>query len=122
MYILPQEVEVWYIIPTIRKELAKAFRKEHNMKYEEIAKILGVSKAAISYYLNSQRGNSIRFSPKLKKEIQSSSEKIKKENKKIVSEISRILTLAKKEKILCRACKKYNKGILNICGMNPSKE
>jgi len=35
MYLLPQEIEVWYIIPTVRKELAKQLTKKYELSYEK---------------------------------------------------------------------------------------
>ena len=40
MYLLPQEIEVWYIIPALRKELAKQLTKKHEMSYEKAGNIL----------------------------------------------------------------------------------
>ena len=119
MYSLPQEIEVWYIIPAIRKELAKLLTKKYNLTFEKVGEILGVSKAAISQYLNRKRASLIRFPAKIKKEIENSAEKISEENNLALKEIIRILNLMKKTKCSCSVCKKYNKGILKQCQMKP---
>ncbi|PJC44447.1 transcriptional regulator, partial [Candidatus Pacearchaeota archaeon CG_4_9_14_0_2_um_filter_39_13] len=31
MHTLPQEIEVWYIIPAIRREMAMCFSREHKI-------------------------------------------------------------------------------------------
>jgi len=54
MYSLPQEIEVWYIIPAIRKELARLLTKENNLSYEKVGGYLGISKAAVSQYLSNK--------------------------------------------------------------------
>ena len=51
VYMLPQEVEVWYIIPAVRKEMAKLLTKEYGFSYERAGRALGISKAAVSQYL-----------------------------------------------------------------------
>lgn len=121
MYSLPQEIEVWYIIPTIRKELAKILTKRYNMTLEKAGNILGVSKAAVSHYLKSKRAKSIKLPKYIKNEIKKSAEKITKNNSITVKEITRILNLIKKYGCECEICKKYNKGILEQCKMNPIK-
>lgn len=119
MYSLPQEIEVWYIIPAVRKELAKVLTEKHEMTFEKAGEILGVSKAAISQYLNNKRAGLFKIPSKIKKEIEKSAEIIVKDNNKAVSEIMRILSLIKKIKCSCEICKKYNKGILKQCKLKP---
>ncbi len=119
MYHLPQEIEVWYIIPAVRKELAKLLTKEYGRNYEEAGKILGVSKAAISQYLNKKRASKVKFNMEVKKEVKKSAEKINKNEDLAVSEILRILKIIKKSGCECEVCRKYNKGILNKCKERP---
>jgi len=47
MYMLPQEIEVWYIIPALRKELSKQLVRKYKFSYEKTGKILGITKASI---------------------------------------------------------------------------
>lgn len=122
MYNLPQEIEVWYIIPAIRKSLAKILTKKYKMTFEKAGSLLGVSKAAVSQYLKSKRGTSIKIPSPVKKEIEKSAKIISKNEKLALKEILRILEIMKKTKCSCKVCKKYNKGILNQCGMNPKGE
>ena len=44
---LPQEIEVWYLIPAIRAELAKELLKE-GINQTKIASILNITNAAVS--------------------------------------------------------------------------
>lgn len=64
---LPQEVEVWYLIPSLRAELAKNLMAEQKCSQKECAKILGLTEGAISQYKNSKRAKEMKFS-KLEKE------------------------------------------------------
>ncbi len=121
MYSLPQEIEVWYIIPAIRRELAKVLLK-HKLKQKEIAKILGITEAAISQYLHKKRAQEIKFPKSMKKEFEIAAKAIIKNNKKAVSEILKLLNLTKKQGLACCVCKKYNKGILKICSAKPIME
>jgi len=115
MYNLPQEIQVWYIIPAIRKELAKVLTKKHKLTYEKAGALLGVSKAAVSQYLKSKRGTAITLPPEVKREIEKSAEVIIKDEKKAVKEIMRLLEFVKKTKCSCKLCRKFNRGILNQC-------
>lgn len=54
----PCEVVVWYVLPTIRRELAKELVDSYGLKQSQIAKMFGVTDAAISQYLKNKRGGS----------------------------------------------------------------
>jgi uncharacterized protein len=55
MYSLPQEIEVWYVIPAVRRELARILTSKHGLSYEKTGNVLGISKAAISQYQKNKR-------------------------------------------------------------------
>ncbi len=115
MYLLPQEVEVWYIIPTIRRCLALELVKTHGLTLEKTGEIIGVSKSAVSQYINKKRAEKIKINKEMINEIKKSAEKITKKENLGLSEILRLIKIAKEKGMACEACKKYNKGILNIC-------
>jgi len=119
MYSLPQEIEVWYIIPAIRKQLAQVLTKKHKLTFEKTGQILGISKAAVSQYINKKRAGKIKLPINIKKQIEKSADKINKNNKIAVSEIMRLLSLIKTCGCECSVCKKYNKGIIKQCKMSP---
>ena len=121
MYSLPQEIEVWYIIPTIRKELAKILTEKYNLTFEKTGNILGISKSAVCQYLGNKRASKISLPASVKKEIAKSAAVISKNETMALKEIMRILSLMKKTKCSCKICGKYNRGILKQCSMNPVK-
>jgi len=72
-WMMPQEVEVWYVLPAMRRELAKVMKtktvprvgedgkkKEHKITQKEIAKMLGVTEPAITQYLLKKKGRRSR--------------------------------------------------------------
>jgi predicted transcriptional regulator len=114
MFALPQEIEVWYIIPAIRREFARVFIKK-GLTMEKAGNILGVTKAAISQYLSKKRAKAVKIPPTVSKEIEKSASILIKDNKKAVKEMLRILSLMKKHKCECAICKKFNPGISKQC-------
>lgn len=119
MYSLPQEIEVWYIIPMIRKTLAKHLVEDYKLSYEKTGNILGISKAAVSQYMNNKRANKIKLSAEVQSEIKKSAKILHENPRMAVMEIERILTLMKTKKCSCDVCKKYNKDVLNYCNCEP---
>ena len=120
MYSLPQEIEVWYIIPAIRKELAKLLTEIHGLSYEKAGTRLGISKAAVSQYLSNKRANKIQLSDEVKTEIFKAASRINENDKAALVEIQRILVFMKENKSSCAVCKKYNKGVLDYCNSDPT--
>ena len=119
MYMLPQEIEVWYIIPAVRKELARLLTKEHGLSYEKTGNILGISKAAVSQYLSNKRANKVKLSGNVRKEVKDSAKAMIDNPKIAVHEIERILKYMKDHNESCEVCKKYNKDVLNYCNSEP---
>ena len=52
----PVEIEYWYILPSIRREISTYLKNEKNLKQKMIAKILGITEAGVSQYLKGTRG------------------------------------------------------------------
>ncbi len=117
MYLLPQEIEVWYVIPAIRKELAKLLVKKHEMSYEKAGELIGVTKAAVSQYISNKRANKLKLTEGIKKEVEKSADIIVKDNKKSVLEIQRLLRIIR-EKCSCEICRKFNPSIISSCDCN----
>jgi hypothetical protein len=117
---MPQELEVRYILPAIRRELAKALIEKHELSQKETAKLLGLTEAAVSQYLHSKRATEVVFSKEIVNEVMKSAEIILKEKtqKKVMSETFRISSLTKVKQVLCdlhRAQSKDDLAKCNIC-------
>lgn len=100
---LPQRAELVFLIPTIRKELAKELNKKSSDT--EVAMKLGVTKAAISQYLHKKRAAEITLPTEMKKEIKISAENIQSGKSTSINEISKLLELSKELKFTCKICK-----------------
>jgi len=118
MYLLPQEVEVWYIIPAIRKEMSRVLVEKYELSYEKTGALIGVTKAAVSQYISNKRATKMKLPDWAKKEVEKSAEIIVADNKRAIREIQRILRLMRKKKCSCSICKKYNTGIEMYCDCN----
>jgi predicted transcriptional regulator len=99
----PQEIEVWLILPTIRKQLALSL-KEKGMKQKEIAKSLNLTEAAVSLYLNKKRGDEVKFSKDILSEINFSATQIITKKSTVRTELQKILKSIKENKFICGVC------------------
>ncbi len=91
---MPQEVEVWYVLPAIRRELAKIMKTkvvtrtnedgekvDHKVTQKEIARMLGVTEPAITQYLlkkkgQRSRGDQVSLPDHIVREIDKSADKM----------------------------------------------
>lgn len=55
--LLPSEIEAKSLIPAVRSLLARKLTTEYDLKEEVVAKVLGVTQAAISNYVRGTRGD-----------------------------------------------------------------
>ena len=55
--LLPAEIESKSLIPALRAILAKDLAKNHNIREDQISKMLGVTQAAVSNYIRGIRGD-----------------------------------------------------------------
>lgn len=117
---LPQEIEVWYIIPRIRRDMSKEFVQKYGLSYEKTANILGITKAAVSQYLREKRANKIKLSKEIEKDIKDAAKRIFEDKSNFPVEAQAILKKMKENKCSCTFCKKYNREIVNYCKCEPS--
>ncbi|MFX1560088.1 MAG: transcriptional regulator [Promethearchaeota archaeon] len=130
-WMMPQEVEVWYVLPAIRRELAKIMKTkvvpreneegetaDHKITQKEIARMLGVTEPAITQYLlkkkgRRSRGDQVDIPDIILKEIDKSADimieefekarKIGQEDifEEMTREINRIIRVMRDEGIMC---------------------
>ena len=112
---MPQEVEVRYILPAIRRELARIFIQEHKLNQKEAAKVLGLTEAAVSQYQHSKRAKEVVFSDAVTDEIRKSAERIlaEKSKQRLIAEMYRISSLTTVRHILCDLHRSQSKDLAN---------
>ena len=81
----PCEIVVWYVLPTIRREIAKELVDTYRMKQVDVGHLFGVTDAAISQYLKKKRGGNVWIEsseryPEFLEEIKVSAKRIHENN------------------------------------------
>tara|TARA_Y100000310_G_scaffold75921_1_gene72322 strand:- start:581 stop:970 length:390 start_codon:yes stop_codon:yes gene_type:complete len=76
MKLMPQEVEVWYLIPAIRRELTKCFIGSYDFSQKKVSEVLGITESAVSQYLKEKRGGALKFSKNEMEKITKSADRI----------------------------------------------
>jgi len=107
MKLMPQEVEVRFILPSIRKELSIEMQKQ-GLKQNQIAKYLNITPAAVSQYLKQKRGT-VNFSKPLQSKIKKSATHIKNNPKDLQKIIYNLTNEIKNSGFICEIHKKYDK-------------
>ncbi len=119
-WLMPQEVEVWYVLPSIRRELARIMI-EKGKPQKQIAKILGVTEPAVTQYKlnksNRSRGDQVKISKEVKPEIEKAADILIKawDNREegtfvyeeMTKEINRIIELLRNRGDLCDVHREY---------------
>lgn len=99
--LMPQEIEVWYILPAIRRELVKEMMVL-GLKQNQIASILGITEAAVSQYVKQKRAKEVEFTNETMEQIKASARAVMQDKERLIYEMQKILGMAKRSKTLCK--------------------
>ncbi|MDP1553528.1 MAG: transcriptional regulator [Methanobacteriaceae archaeon] len=100
----PCEIVVWYVIPTVRSELAKELLKL-GMKQKEISAILDITQPAVSQYISDKRGHGIKFNEEIQAMIKKFAGELKEgiaTDRDIIPRTCQICKKIKTEDIMCQ--------------------
>jgi hypothetical protein len=111
----PQELEVYYILPALRRELAKAMKKLGRSQ-KEIAGNLGVTESAVSQYIHQKRATGVDFTKDLQNDISSSALQINDRNA-FLKITQKLIRKIRGNRFICDVCKNQNKGTPKGCSM-----
>jgi uncharacterized protein len=111
----PQEVEVFYILPAIRKELSTSL-KALGKSQKEIAKLLGVTEAAVSQYISSKRGTDVHFPAEIKMLITAAAPRIT-DHASMIAEVQSILAASKEGRFICQMHEQITDNIPKGCSV-----
>lgn len=139
---MPQEVEVWYVLPAVRRELAKVMKtrvvdrvgsdgkmRKHKITQKEIASMLGVTEPAITQYLlkkgKRSRGDQVEIPSRVQSEIERSADRIvnvyedsvpeEKIYEEMTREINRLIQFLRDEGIMCDIHKQFSTHVGDTC-------
>ena len=133
-WLMPQEVEVWYVLPAIRRELAKIMKFEKGQAQKRIARMLGVTEPAVTQYMlkdspKRSRGDRIEIPKKILPELAKSADTIidawaKADNddnayEATTREINRLIKVLRDAGVLCDIHREHCEGVhmdCNACG------
>jgi uncharacterized protein len=113
--LMPQEIEVWYIIPALRRELARVFVEEYNLSQKEVAGLLGVTEAAISQYKKSKRATEFKSSSDMDIKIQETAKKILADKKNAMKYLYDLTISIRGTKMVCDLHRKHDSSISKKC-------
>jgi len=114
--VMPQEIEVWYLIPSLRKELTLALVKK-GMKQRHVSHALGITESAVSQYIKSKRAQELKFSRKELKEIESAAEYIREDPDTAMKHIINLTTKFRGSKSICDIHKKQDPSVSKKCDL-----
>lgn len=115
MYFLPQEIEVWYIIPALRREIAKCLIKKRGLSYEKTGEMLGVTKAAVSQYIKGKRAAKIILPKEIENLVCASCQKMIDGESNAINETLALLKVIREKELGCEVCGKLKEGALEDC-------
>lgn len=98
---LPQEVELWYVLPAIRSGIAKELAKL-GLKQREIAKKLSITESAVSQYVKGKRAKDADLGREIESEIALSAKGLGNGKTNITRESVRLCNLIRKSGALCK--------------------
>ncbi len=107
----PCEIVVWYVIPTIRSELAKELLNL-GMKQKEISELLDITQPAVSQYISDKRGHGIKFNDETQNLIREFAKGLVEEKynqRDIIPHVCQICKKVKTDEILCQLHKEKGK-------------
>jgi predicted transcriptional regulator len=107
----PCEIVVWYVVPSMRSELAKELLKL-GMKQKEISELLDITQPAVSQYISDKRGHGIKFDEKTQSMIRIFAKDLmeqKLDQGDIIRRMCEICKNVKAEEIVCQLHKEKDK-------------
>ncbi len=128
-WLMPQEVEVWYVLPSIRRELTRMLIAKE-IPQKTIAQMLGVTEPAVTQYkleksTGRSRGDQVRIPKKYLPEIEKSVEIIIKAWEKkapddnvyeeMTREVNRLIKVLRDGGVLCEVHRDYCDGVHDDC-------
>ena len=114
---MPQEIEVWYLIPALRRELSKILIKDYGLNQKAVSDIFRITESAVSQYIKSKRGSELKFSKEELEEIKKVAERIHSEFGNANEQLYRLCIKLRGSENLCNLHKKHDKTLPRNCDL-----
>ncbi len=131
-WLMPQEVEVWYVLPAIRRELSTFMKFKRGQAQKTIARMLGVTEPAVTQYMLSKkdkpkrsRGDQVDIPEDLEAEIEVSADAIidawtgggatDRAFETTTREINRLIEVMRNAGVLCDIHREHCQGVHQDC-------
>ena len=108
------EIQVRYILPTVHKELAKAL-VELGTTAKEAAKLLEITPAAVSQYLNDKRATTFQLSPSLKAKVKDAASDLRQGKHNVLAVTMHLLREHEMMKLACNYHKNQDDSLPHNC-------
>jgi len=117
MVLMHQEIEVWYVLPALRRELVKSLVRKYRMAQKDVAEMLGITKAAVSQYLKDKRAKEVVLNAKILKEIEKSAGRLYNKGSSIMRELNLLSEMPLVKQVVCKYHKMKCGGLhkCNVC-------
>ena len=112
---MPQEIEVWYLIPALRREIVKILIKDYNTSQKEASEILGVTEGAVSQYLSDKRGKEMTFSDKDTDKIKETVKVIVEDRENVMDHMYKLCLDFRSSGTICDIHRKYDPNVDKGC-------
>ena len=99
--LFPQEIEVWYVLPAIRKAFAIGLISA-GLSQKKVAKLMGVTEAAISQYKTHKRAHEASINDEITHEVKKSIPTIIKTPELLFQEMMRVNNFIKSSGLFCK--------------------
>jgi len=98
---MPCEVIIWYILPLIRKEIAKCMVEDYHLSQADASRKLGITQATVSQYVSKKRARQDIRDDAILTQIKKSTKRIIEGDESVLfKETCKICSLIKKSDIL----------------------
>ena len=111
----PQEIEAFYLLPALRRELAGAL-KALGKDQKTIASLLGVTGAAVSHYLSGKRGAEMEMPASFVAKVRERAKHIK-DSASAYAALQRLVRDANDDRLLCTLHLKMDSSLAKGCAL-----
>ena len=99
--LFPQEIEVWVVLPAIRKAFAIGLINT-GLSQKKVAQMLGITEAAVSQYKSNKRAQETNITKEIADEVKHSIPKIIETPQILFQEMMRVSNFIKSSGLFCR--------------------